>query len=148
MNIYVKMFLHRGLIFSGLGPIVAGIIYLILEASGTKLNLSGFDVFLAILTTYIMAFVQAGSSVFNAIEKWGKAKSLLCQMSSIYVIYIIGYSINHWIPFRLDVILIFTISFVTMYLAVWFTVYLITKKESKKLNEKLKFKQEEMKDIA
>lgn len=137
MNIYVKMFLHRGLIFSGFGPIVAGIIYLVLEATGTHLNLTGFDVFLAILTTYIMAFVQAGSSVFNAIEKWGKAKSLLCQMTSIYVVYIIGYSVNHWIPFRLDIILIFTISFVTMYLAVWFTVYFLMRKESKKLNEKL-----------
>ena len=142
MNPYVKTFLYRGLIFSGLGPIVAGIIYLSLELSGTKLNLTGVEVFLAILTTYIIAFVQAGSSVFNVIEKWGKAKSALFQMSSIYVVYVSSYLINRWIPFDYKVILIFTGVFVGTYLTVWLTVYLITKKVSNKLNEKLKMNQD------
>ena len=31
MNCYVKEFLKRGLMFGGFGPIVAGIVYLILE---------------------------------------------------------------------------------------------------------------------
>ena len=87
MNPYVKSFIHRGLIFSGLGSIVSGIVYLCLELSGVKLELSGFDFLLATISTYIMAFVQAGSSVFNEIEKWRKAKSILFQMSSIYCLY-------------------------------------------------------------
>jgi hypothetical protein len=142
MNPYVKEFLHRGLMFSGLGPIVAGIVYFSIELSGTKLNLSGTDVLLAIISTYILAFVQAGSSVFNMIEKWGKAKSLLCQMSSIYAVYMGAYLINRWIPFDYRIILIFTISFVTCYLIIWFTVFFIMKKNTKKLNEKLLEQQE------
>ena len=68
MNYYVKEFLKRGLIFSGFGPIIMGIVYLCIEASGVDLKLDAPIVFLAIITTYIIAFVQAGSSVFEAVE--------------------------------------------------------------------------------
>lgn len=137
MNPYVKEYIKRGLIFSGLGPIVAGIVYVIIEMSGVKLNLTGVEVLLAVVSTYIMAFVQAGSSVFNTIENWGKAKSILFQMTSIYAVYIIGYLINRWIPLDFRIILIFTASFVTIYLIIWFIVYFFVRKEAKKLNEKL-----------
>lgn len=134
MNTYVKEFLKRGLMFSGFGPIVAGIVYLCIESSGIDLNLTAGIVFLAIITTYIIAFVQAGSSVFNQIETWPKAKSLFFQMTSIYVVYMGGYLINNWIPFRIEVIIIFTSVYVTTYLTIWLTVYLITKNMTKKLN--------------
>ena len=98
MNKYVRTYLHRGLIFAGLGPIVTSIIYIILEASGTEIVLSGLDVFKAIVTTYIIAFVHAGSSVFPQIEKWPLFKSIFFQGLSIYLVYTIGYLINSWIP--------------------------------------------------
>ena len=98
MNPYVKEFIKRGVISGGFGPIVLGIVYLILDLNGVELKLSGGEVLLAIVTTYVIAFVNAGSSVFNEIEKWGKAKSLLCQLASIYTVYMVGYLINHWIP--------------------------------------------------
>lgn len=144
MNYYVKEYIKRGLIFSGLGPVVAGIVYMIIEKSGMDLKLSGTEVLLAIISTYVMAFVQAGASTFNTIESWGKAKSLFFQMSSIYVVYICGYLINRWIPFDWIIILIFTISFIVCYLIVWFTVYFIVRKETKKLNEKLEERQKEI----
>lgn len=137
MNKYVRSFLHRGLIFSGLGPVVAGIVYLILELSHVEIKINGFDLFLAIITTYIIAFVQAGSSVFKEIETWGVAKQVLFQMTSIYVVYFVGYLINHWIPFNWIVIVIFTSIFVATFLSIWFTAYFISKKVSKKLNERL-----------
>jgi len=137
MNLYVKEFLKRGLIFSGLGPVIAGIVYLCIEKTGVDLKLTGFNVFLAIITTYIIAFVQAGSSVFNQIDSWSKAKSLLLQMTSIYVVYMGGYLINNWIPFKIEVIIIFTCIFVALYLSIWLTVYFINKNVSKKLNAKL-----------
>ena len=137
MNYYVKEFLKRGLMFSGFGPIIAGIIYLSIEGSGVELNLDAKTVFLAIISTYIIAFVQAGSSIFNQIEKWSKAKSLFFQMTSIYVVYMGGYLINNWIPFKVEVIIIFTSVYVTLYLSVWLTVYLISKTVSKRLNDKL-----------
>lgn len=137
MNYYVKEFLKRGLMFSGFGPIIAGIVYLCIEGSGVDLKLNAPTVFLAIITTYIIAFIQAGSSVFNQIESWSKAKSLFFQMTSIYVVYIGGYLINNWIPFKIEVIIIFTCVYIATYLAIWLTVYFITKNTSKKLNSKL-----------
>ena len=115
MNCYVKEFLKRGLMFGGFGPIVAGIVYLILEISSVDLKLTGLNVFSAILTTYVMAFIQAGSGVFNQIETWPKVKSLFFQMTSIYVVYMGGYLINNWIPFKVEVIIIFTCVFVATY---------------------------------
>ena len=144
MKPFIKTFLLRGLIFSGLGPIIAGIVYLCLDLSNVDVVISGKEVFMGILTTYIIAFVHAGSSAFNEIEKWGKAKALLCQLSCIYVIYLVGYLINNWIPFDFKVILIFTIALIVGYLIIWFTIYFIVKKYTKKLNEKLIIKQNEL----
>ncbi len=144
MKPFIKTFLLRGLIFSGLGPIIAGIVYLCLDLSNVDVTISGKEVFMGILTTYIIAFVHAGSSAFNEIEKWGKAKALLCQLSCIYVIYLVGYLINNWIPFDFKVILIFTIALIVGYLIIWFTIYFIVKKYTKKLNEKLIIKQNEL----
>ncbi len=137
MNYSVKEFLKRGLMFSGLGPIVAGIVYLCIEKSGTELNLSGSTMLLAIITTYIIAFVHAGSSIFNTIEHWSRVKGLLFQLISIYVVYTAGYLINSWLPLKIEVIIIYTVIFIVAFLSVWLTVFFITKSVTKKLNDKL-----------
>lgn len=68
MNSYAKEFLHRGLVFGGFGPIVVGIVYAILQGTVTAFTLSGAEVCLAIISTYLLAFMQAGATVFNQIE--------------------------------------------------------------------------------
>lgn len=138
MNKYVKSFLHRGLLFGGFGPIVAGIVFLILEHSLDGLAISGGQMCLAIVSTYILAFVQAGVSVFNQIESWSLPKSLLCHFSLLYVAYVVCYLVNTWIPFKIEVILIFTGIFVLIYFAIWLSVYFSVKAASKKLNQNLK----------
>ena len=137
MNYYVKEFLKRGLKFSGLGPIVAGIVYLCIENSGTEVNLSGSTMLLAIITTYIIAFVHAGSSVFNIVESWSRVKGLFFQLISIYVVYTAGYLLNSWLPLKIEVIIIYTVIFVLAFLTIWLTIFFITKSVTKKLNDKL-----------
>ncbi len=134
----VKEFFKRGMMFSGLGPIILGIIYLILEKTVEGFDLSGYQVFTAILSTYMIAFVQAGASVFNQIEEWPIAKSMLFHFSSIYAVYVLSYVINSWIPFKVEVVLLFTAVFAAIYLAVWLTVYVCIKIVSQKLNSKIK----------
>ena len=92
---------------------------------------------LGIVSIYILAFVQAGASVFNQIEEWPISKSLLCHFSLIYVAYSLCYILNTWIPFVPTVLLLFTVIFVVAYFVIWFTVYLCVKAASKKINEKL-----------
>ena len=137
MNGYVKTYLHRGLIFGGFGPIVTGIVLALIQLSGVEVILSGADVLIAVVSTYILAFVQAGSSIFNQMEDWPIAKSMGLHFLSHYVVYVVCYLVNSWLPFEWLVIAIFTAIFVAGYLAIWLTVYLIVKCTSKKLNKKI-----------
>ena len=138
MNKYLKDFLLRGLMFGGFGPIILGIIYFILSKTLNDFSLSGAEVLLAIVSTYLLAFVQAGVSVFNQIEHWPLAKSMLCHFATLYFAYSICYIVNTWIPFEWGVIAIFTAIFVAVYLVVWTVVYFSVKATSKKLNTELK----------
>lgn len=137
MNKHLKEFLTRGMAFAGFGPIVAGIVYLILSNTIENFSLSGYEVFLAIISTYILAFIQAGSNVFHEIEHWSIPKSTFCHLGSIYVSYLGCYLVNSWIPFNLGVIITFTIIFVAIYFVIWLTVFLTIRATSKSFNEKL-----------
>ena len=138
MNKYVKEFFHRGLVFSGFGPIIFGIVIFIVSKTTDNLVLSGGEVLTGIVSTYLLAFAHAGASVFNQIEHWSIGKSLLCHLLTLYVAYSLCYVINTWIPFDPKVLLIFTIVFLTIYFVVGGIVYLSIKATSKNCNAKLK----------
>ena len=137
MNAYLKSFLHRGLIFGGFGPIIIGIVYVILDYTLPDLSLNGTEVFLAVLSTYFLAFIQAGASVFNQIESWPIAKTLFFHFGSLYLAYLLCYIINTWIPFEPLAVAIFTGIFVVGYFSIWLTVCFITKSVEKRLNSKI-----------
>ena len=137
MKAYIKEFFKRGLMFSGFGPIILGIVYLILSLSIESFSLNGSQVFIAIISTYLLAFIQAGASVFNQIEKWPIAKSLFFHMGSIYLAYILCYLVNSWIPFNMRVIIIFTAVFVLTYFLIWLIVYSVVKSQTKQFNAKI-----------
>ena len=111
MNKYVKEYLHRGLIFGGFGPIVAGIVmYFIMKSEGSAV-FNPADFLIAVISTYILAFVHAGSSVFNQIEGWSIARSLTFHIGSLYVVYLFTYLVNSWIPFSAVGIIVFSAIF-------------------------------------
>ena len=138
MNRYVKSFFVRGAVFSGLGPVVLAIVYLVLSHTVAGFSLSGGEVFLGVISTYLLAFVHAGVSVFNQIESWSLGKSLFFHLGALYLAYSICYLLNRWIPFSPVAFLIFTAAFVVGYFAVWLTVFLIVRATSKRLNQSLK----------
>ena len=135
---YVKEYLHRGLMFGGFGPIIVGVGFSILSISVSNFSITGGQILLAIVSTYLLAFVQAGSSIFNQIERWSIGKSLFFHFVSIYIAYSLCYVANSWIPFEPMVLLIFTAIFTAAYLVIWFSVYFIARATRKKLNSKLK----------
>ena len=137
MNKHLKEFLHRGLLFGGFGPIVLGIVYAVLSETIADFSLSGSQVCLAVLSTYLLAFLQAGASVFNQIEDWPLLKSLLFHFLTLYGAYSLCYIVNTWIPFEPQILLIFTAIFAGVYLVIWLTVYLSVQITSKKFNAKL-----------
>lgn len=139
MNIYVKQFLHRGLMFGGFGPIISGIVFYILSLTLDSFILTGGQILLAIVSTYLLAFIQAGVSVFNQIEHWSVGKSLFFHFASLYIAYSLCYILNSWIPFEPTVLIIFTVIFTVAYFAIWLSVYITVKSAEKKLNKKLTY---------
>lgn len=139
MNRYLKSFLHRGLIFGGFGPVVAGIVFLILGLCiGDAATLGGVQVFTMIVSTYLVAFVHAGSTVFNQIDEWSPVKSCSLQLLTLYLVYTVCYLVNSWIPFELAVIGIFSAIFIVAFLAIWLGVYFTVRAVSAGLNQKLR----------
>ena len=137
MNKYVKSFLHRGMLFAGFGPIVAGIVYFFISLSAEPLLLTGGQMLLAIVSTYLLAFVHAGASVFNQIDEWPLAKSIFWHFASLYLAYVTCYLVNTWIPFEWISLAIFTGVFAVVYLVVWLVVFVSVKSTEKRLNKKL-----------
>ena len=137
MKEYLKTFLLRGLIFSGFGPIILGIVYAVLQGTVDDFSLNGVQVLVGVISTYLLAFVHAGCSVFNQIERWAVGKSLLFHLLTLYTAYITVYLVNVWIPFDLKIVLIFTVSFLVGYFAIWLTVMLITRGVQRRLNARL-----------
>lgn len=137
MNKYFKEFIHRGLMFSGFGPIVFGIVMLCISSAEKELHLTGKEILLGIASTYMIAFIQAGATVFNQIEHWSVPKSMACHFSMLYAVYSIAYIINSWIPFKIEVLAIFTVIFIAVYFTVWIVVYLCVRNTGRKINERL-----------
>ena len=133
MNKYAKSFLRRGLIFGGFGPVVAGVVLACVPTG----EMTGGQVLLAVVSTYLLAFIHAGVSVFNQIEHWSPAKSMLCHFGCLYLAYSGCYVINSWIPFEPMMLLIFTGAFAGLYLLIWGIVVLCLRGAAKKMNQKI-----------
>ena len=131
----VKEFFKRGMLFGGFGPIVTGIVYFCLSLSLENFTLSGGEVLVGIISTYLLAFVHAGASVFNQIEDWPITKSLFFHLLTLYAAYVLCYIANSWIPFEPVAILIFTGIFAAVYATVWLTVYITVRAVSRKMSD-------------
>jgi hypothetical protein len=124
--------------FGGFGPIVAGIVFAILDATLEDFHIDGWQILLAVVSTYLLTFVHAGASVFNQIEHWSIAKSLGLHFVTLYLAYSITYIANSWIAFEPMVLVIFTAIFAVTYFIIWFAVYFIVRATEKKLNKSLR----------
>lgn len=137
-NKYVKEFMVRGVAFGALGPLVLGIVFMILGFCNVEIKLQGWQILLGIASTYLLAFIQAGASVFEQIEEWSNFKSALIHMVTIYVIYLVTYLVNNWIPFNWIVIAIFSGTVVVTFLIIWLICYLVNRNYKKQLNHLVK----------
>lgn len=138
MNKYLKDFFHRGLIFGGFGPIVVAIVFMCISLADRGFSLTASQILLATVSSYLLAFIQAGVTVFNQIEHWSTVKSLLCHFVTLYATYSVCYVVNSWIPFEPMVLVIFSVIFAVLFFVIWTIVYLSVKVTSKRFNSQLK----------
>lgn len=136
MKIFLKGFCDRGMKFAWGGPVVMAIVLLCIQAAGTDVNLTVNQAALGIVTTTVMAFIAAGISVVYQMENLPKAFAGLIQAAVLYIDYLGFYLLNGWIT--LSKVGMFTLIFVIGFAAIWFSIYIPTKRKVEKMNRLLK----------
>lgn len=142
MKKYILEFFRRGLIACGFGPIVLAILYLILQQQGVVEVLTVNEVCLGIFTLSALAFIAGGMNVIYQIERLPLMVAILIHGVVLYVSYLMTYLLNDWLELGLTPILVFSVIFIIGYLVVWVIIYSLTKRNTEKVNEILKKKQE------
>ena len=142
MKKHVLEFLRRGLIACGLGPIVLAILYLILHQHAVIETLSVHQVALGIFSLSALAFIAGGMNVLYQIERLPLMPAILIHGAVLYASYLCTYLINNWLEWSAAPIIVFSIIFAAGYLIIWLIIYSITKRNTRKINQMLRQKQQ------
>ncbi|MBQ8324771.1 MAG: DUF3021 domain-containing protein [Clostridia bacterium] len=132
-----KEFFRRGMLFGGFGPLIMGVVYGVLSLTVEEFTLTGGEACLGVFSTYLLAFVHAGVSVFNQVPTWSLGKCAFYHCGALYLAYVTCYLINGWLTFSLRVLLLFTGIFLLGYLVIWLVIYFTLRRLSKRLNKQL-----------
>ena len=147
MKKFVLEFLRRGLIASGIGPIVLAIVYLILQQTAAVETLSVNQVCIGIFSITALAFIAGGMNAIYQIERLPLMVAILIHGGVLYIGYLGTYLFNNWIDFSVLAIVVFSAIFVVGYVVIWAIIYSIIKRNAAKLNKMLKQKQQSVKEI-
>jgi len=142
MKKFVSEFLRRGLIACGLGPIVLAIVYWILQQTAAVETLTVNQVCIGIFSLSALAFIAGGMNVIYQIERLPLMVAILIHGGVLYISYLATYLLNGWLEWGVTPILVFSGIFVFGYFAVWAIIYSIIKRNTEKLNEVLKQRQQ------
>ena len=142
MKKIVLEFLRRGLIALGLGPIILAIVYLILQQTAAVETLSVNQVCIGIFSITALAFIAGGMNAIYQIERLPLMVAILIHGGVLYISYLVTYLLNDWLDFGVMPIVVFTAIFVVGYIVIWAIIYSIIKRNTEKLNEVLRKKQQ------
>jgi hypothetical protein len=144
MKSFTSQFVFRGLVAMGFGPIVLAIVYLILKQSAVIDTLSVNQVCIGIASLSALAFVAGGMNAIYQIESLPLMTAILIHGSVLYIGYLATYLINDWLDFGIMPIIVFTAIFAIAYIVIWAIIYSAIKRNTTKINEILKKKQQNM----
>ena len=146
MKKFVLEFLRRGLIASGISPIVLAIVYLILQQTAAVETLSVNQVCIGIFSITALAFIAGGMNAIYQIERLPLMVAILVHGGVLYISYLGTYLLNNWLDFGVLPIVVFSAIFVVGYIVIWAIIYSIIKRNTAKLNKMLKQKQQSIKE--
>ena len=141
MKRYLGAFFRRGLIACGFGPLVLAVLYLILYRSSGLEMLTVPQVCLGIFSLSALAFIAGGMNILYQIEQLPLMVAILIHGAVLYISYLITYLLNNWLEWGFTPLLVFTGIFQFGYLAIWAVIYTVTKRNTEKLNRKLRQQQ-------
>jgi uncharacterized protein YacL len=141
MKKHISDFIHRGLTSCGFGPLVLAVIYLVLQEQGLVENLTVTQMCVGIFSISALAFLAGGMNAIYQIDRLPLTVAILIHGIVLYVSYLVTYLLNGWLNMGTTPILVFTIIFVVGYLVIWAIIYSTAKKNTDRVNELLKMKQ-------
>ena len=144
MKKFVLKFVRRGFIATGLGPIVLAIVYLILKQSAAIDTLTVDQVCIGIFSLSALAFIAGGMNAIYQVERMPLMTAILIHGGTLYIGYLGTYLLNDWLDFGVIPIIVFTAIFVVGYIVIWAIIYSIIRRNTAKLNEMLKKKQQNL----
>ena len=146
MKKYILEFIRRGMIACGIGPLVLAILYLVLQHQANLETLTVNQVCLGILSLTALAFIAGGMNAIYQIERLPLMVAILIHGIVLYISYLVTYLLNDWLEWGVTAILVFSGIFIVGYLAIWAIIYSIIKRNTARLNEMLKQKQQTAED--
>ena len=144
MKKFVLEFLRRGIIALGIGPIILAIVYLILQQSAALHTLTVNEVCIGIFSLSALAFIAGGMNAIYQIERLPLMTAIFIHGGVLYVSYLGTYLLNDWLDFGVIPMIVFSAVFVVGYIVIWAIIYSIIRKNTAKLNEMLKKKQQNL----
>lgn len=144
MKKFVLEFLRRGFIASGIGPIVLAIVYLILKQSAAIDTLTVNQVCVGIFSLTALAFIAGGMNAIYQVERLPLMTAILIHGGVLYIGYLGTYLLNDWLDFGVIPVIVFSAIFVVGYIVIWAIIYSIIRRNTAKLNEMLKKKQQNL----
>ena len=142
MRKFVLEFLRRGFVACGMGPIILAILYLILQQTAAIDTLTVNQVCIGIFSITALAFIAGGMNAIYQIERLPLMVAILIHGGVLYISYLGTYLLNDWLDWGIMPIVVFSAIFVVGYIVIWAIIYSIIKRNTKKLNEMLKKKQQ------
>ena len=134
-------FFRRGVAASGLGPLVLGILYLILHRHACLEALTVEQVCTGIFSLSALAFIAGGMNVIYQVERLPLMVAILIHGCVLYISYLATYLINGWLDWGMAPVLVFSGIFVLGYLGIWAVIYSVVKRRTEQINEVLKGQQ-------
>ena len=142
MKKYLLEFFRRGVAAWGVGPIVLAVLYAILHSQGVVDTLTVEEVCTGIISLSVLAFIAGGINFLYQIERLPLLVAILIHGSVLYICYLLTYLINGWLDWGTIPVMVFSLIFGVGYLVIWAVIYSVIRRNTAKVNEILKQKQQ------
>lgn len=146
MKTFTLNFIRRGFSAAGIGPIILAILYLVLRQSSGLDTLTVDQVCIGIFSLTALAFVAGAMNAVYQVERLPLMAAIFIHGSVLYVGYLATYLVNDWLKQGVIPILVFTGIFVVGYFLIWSVIYLVIRKNTERVNQLLKQKQQKGKE--
>ena len=142
MKKHILEFMRRGCASCGFGPLVLAVLYLSLQGQGVLQTLTINQVCTGIFSVTALAFIAGGMNAIYQIDRLPLMVAILIHGSVLYVSYLVAYLLNSWLELGVVPILVFSCIFIVGFFVIWAIIYSIIKRNTDRINEILKQKQQ------